>query len=227
MKENKLNSVHLDGFLEGLQYESQSSDGAVAWASVVTLHPKSAADGGRNLSDQFSYLHHDVRLTASDRDGVEALRKVWDGYSEVKGTSALYPCSLSGMLVVEGNDSFVSCDAGNLLRTDSVKTNDNNIVNIEGNLVSVAIRRFHAALDIELKEGVLKALVYMKENPAVWEKLSRGEFRKGDVLYLNGPLLSQRMTDGQTTLKMCAVSPHLVQKRQLDKKIRKKGSQTV
>ena len=228
MKKNTLNSVHLDGFLEGFRVTQSSPEEAFAWASVVTLHPKpEAAIGGLSAGDKYEYLHHDIRIEADDEEGVLHLRSVKNSFESLRDSAELYPCSVNGMLKAENDNSFVSCKVENFRRMDLVKTNDKNIANIEAEISSVVIGRTHANMRIRLSEGVFDVFVSQKDNPDIWKSVSGGEVKKGDVMYMNGPLLSQRLTDGDKVLKMSAISPHHVQKRQLDKRIRKKGSQSI
>ena len=227
MKKNILNSVHLDGILEGVRFESRQADEAVAWASVVTLHVRPQYPPDALPADKFERLHHDVMLTADDEEGVAHLDAVKAGFDSMRDSGELFACSLNGVLSIDKDNSFVRCASENFRRADMVKTNDNNIANIEGTVTQVSVGRLNAKLRIDLGDGELNVFVSQKDNPEVWGKISRGEFHKGDVLYMNGPLLSQRLTDGEMVVKMCAVSPHLVQNRKLDNKIRKKGSQSV
>ena len=226
MENKTLNIVHLDGILAGLSVKRLSDEHAVGSACVVTLLPTGEKSAGGE--ERFEKLRHDVIVEADDSEGVSHLLSMDESFRRSRESDSVFACSVSGSLASdESLNTYVSCGASGFQRTEKVKTNDNNIVNIEGEVTSVMVARSHVVIRFDVGDYHFESFLREKANRAAWETVMKGNIRKGDTVYFNGPLLSQRLSDGNHTMKMCAISPKVMKNRTLAKKVRRKGSQSV
>ena len=228
----KNNSVHLDGFLEGFRVLSRYKDRAVAWASVVTLHPKSMdADidsvGSFLPSEKYHKLHHQVQIVSGKED-MYKLDSLQDGFRLVRDGGSLYPCGLDGFLSSEGNDTFVVCNVADFRKLSEVMTNDNNLLSLTGEVVYAAAAGDKAKVSIKNDRCTIDSLISRKAQPDFWEMVAFGKISKGDTLQVSGPLLSGRFTaNGKDTVNVCTVSPRKMEVVSRGQKISRKGGQSI
>ena len=217
----KNNSVHLDGVLEAFKVLKTDESGGLAWASVVTLHPKDNMAGDTAPSVRYDRLHHDVQVLA-DKDSVDRLSFFAEGLKTQQESGSVFACSLDGRIGYDGKENFVVCDVKDLYRSDLVKTNGNNQVNVSGEVVSAAIMGENAKITVKVGDVIIESHVSRREHSSVWDMVAGGSLKKGNLVSFSGPLLSQQYTDGKQTMRSCSVSPHLFQKIGLDKKTTRK-----
>lgn len=223
----KNNTVHLDGVLEAFQVLKESEKGSLAWASVVTLHPKPGMPENTPPADRYNRIHHEVRVIAH-KGGADGLRSFSDGLQCASEAGEAFPCSVDGYLFSDGNESYVVCDAEDLRRIDFVKTNGNNRVNISGEVVSTSFTDETARVVIKTDEGEIASFISRRQNQAAWDMVVDGDLSKGDMLSISGPLHSVRQTsDGKSHVRTCMVSPHVMQKQKVQRRTAKRGGPTL
>lgn len=221
--EKEVNRVHLEGILEAFQILGKNNDKVVAWASVVTLHPKKFAFGEKaTASERFDLIHHDVRVVGRETD-MEKLEGFSASLDSMKNTSALLPCSVDGVLSSEGKDTFVLCWVDNLQKSDLVKTNDNNRVEFSGRVLSVSESGNSALMTVSAGNGNCEVVSFIPRSSEAWSLIHSGKIKRGDTVSLSGPLLSCNFTDGKKNMRIAMVSPHSVKKLDISKKIGKSG----
>ena len=223
----KNNSVHLEGALEAFQLLGEKDGSVLAWASVVTLHVKPGMPENTPPSQLYKRMHHEVRVVAG-KGKSDLLQSLSSGFQFSSESGEVFPCSVDGYLYSDGNESFVVCGADNIRRSDLVKTNGNNRVNILGEVVSTSYTDETATIRLKTDEGVLTSFISRRQNQASWDMVVDGNISKGDSLSITGPLLSTRQTsDGKRYVRTCMVSPHLLQKQNVQRRTTRRGVPTL
>ena len=220
----KNNKVHLDGVLEGFELVGATDDHSFALASLVTLHARPGVSVEAPQSERYAKIHHELRIV-SNSGNVDALDSFSKAFGEARSKGVPYPCSVDGHLFSDGNETYVVCGVDDLKRIDRIKTSGNNRVNITGEVVSTSHTNETATIRLKTDEGTISSFIFRRQNQSNWDMVVDGKVSKGDSLSIIGPLLSNRMTDGKKVLRFCQVSPHLIQKLNLEKSVtRKKGA---
>lgn len=220
----KVNSVQLDGLVESCRIVGELSGRTVAKLSVVTLHPNgSAGVASVPLSSQYDKFHHLVRVCASGETAkalalLEKELRTERAAGEVDLMS-LHPCSVSGVLRFgPDGDALVDVLDGGFSLTDRVKTRDNNLVRITGNVLSVSFTDESARLQVGTDEGPVSVFFPKSLNRSGWDAVSAGKLSKGDMLTLSGPLVVSEYTDGKKDIRTCMLTPHAIHKHKLERK---------
>lgn len=223
----KYNSVHLDGVLVAFQMLGERQGMQMAWASVMTLHPKAGVQEGASPSDMYLKMQHDVRITAGPKEA-DLLRSIEEGFKFASDSGEVFPCSVDGSLYSDGVESFVGCRADNLRRNHLVKTNGNNRVYILGEVISTSYTDETARIVLRTDEGELSSFIARRQNQACWDMVVDGKIAKGALLSVSGPLLSAKQTsDGKNYLRSCMVTPHVLHVQKEQRRTTRKGVRTI
>ena len=213
--------------MEAFRVVGEKDGTSYAWASVVTLHVKPGMQENTPPSQLYKRVHHEVRVVA-DKEKAGLLESLASGFQFSSESGEVFACSVDGYLYSDGNESFVVCEADNMRRSDLVKTNGNNRVNILGEVVSTSYTDETATIRLKTDEGVLTSFISRRQNQANWDMVVDGNISKGDSLSITGPLLSTSETsDGKRYVRTCMVSPHLLQKQNVLKRTTRRGVPTL
>lgn len=221
MKNN--NSVHLEGVVESCKLAGEVSGKTVAKLSVITLHPKEGIDAGASPSQKYERYRHMVRLVM-DGEGVAVVKSLERELAMEKASSqpdiaSLHPCIIEGTLRSQDGENFVEASNEGFSLTDRVRTRDNNVAHIVGKVISTSYTDESARIRVATAEGVVNSFFPRSVNQAGWEAVSSGKLKKGDVVSMDGPMLSAEFSDGKKTLRTYMVTPHHISRQKLERKV--------
>lgn len=217
------NTVFLDGIIEECSVIS-GGDKSLAEMTVVTLHPNVCGTRGEQLSSRYDKFRHDVRVSF-DGPGNE-FRKMESeinvGFYMRPGISELLCCRLRGALCVEDDGNvFISVDGNSpdgFQRTDSVETINNNFAAVTGKVVSTSYSDGSARISVDIGNGVIDSFTVHETNLVGWDAVASGNIKKGDTVYMSGPLIVGEYSNGEKTLKTCMLSFHEIQNLKQEKR---------
>lgn len=219
------NSVHLDGMVESCRIVGQFKGKSVAKLSVITLHPKADLSASDELtpSKRFDKMRHVVRVVAAG-DLAQSLRSLETSLKVERAvgsaeTADLHPCSVDGYIASQDGENFIESREGGFRLTEKVKTKENNVAHVSGRVESVVYSNESARILVSTKEGDINSFFPKSLNRSGWDAIAEGRIKKGDVVSMSGPLIAGEFTDGKKTLRTYMVTPHVIQKLSLEKKV--------
>ena len=215
----KTNSVHLEGHVGSVFILSRDENRTVAGLQFYTFIPKEGAPKTGKPSERFDYMRHKVRVTAVGPDG--------DRLLEIERICAadpgIHPYELKGVLRdLPDGSNLVDCRIEDLKPTRSIQTNPelNNVAKIAGSVVSTTYSDRFAKVLIDTGQGNVSVFFPKETFGEAWEAVSKGRMKKGTMLAIEGPLLSQEFTDGKSRFLVSVVTPHVMQQEKLTKRRR-------
>lgn len=220
----KVNKVHLDGGVASCRVVPSPDSRAVAEVLLYTLYPAGAES--RLPSERYGKMYHRVRVVGEAGDA-GALSSLRDLESRLKdGPSGRPECrSVDGELVSVGDVAFVECPLSAFRPSESLKVQDNNLVEISGSVLECSHTDRGASVTIQSGRSRVTTFISREINQGAWEMVSQGRLPKGEAVLLKGPMLTRDYTDGRKTISATVVSVHEV--RQLRREVRKGNNPTL
>lgn len=221
------NSIHLDGAVDSCRLVRDRKGRSMAAVVLRTFHPRLHVPQTAKASERYEMLYHRVAVVVD-----ESNRSMLEGIaSELKAGergSVLVPCSVDGSLVFSDGDAIVQCPADGISRHEKLNVSDNNKVTLTGRITELSVPGQSASLLVHTRSGDVRVFVLKDVNPQGWNDIAEGRvFKKNDMVYLSGPLLSRMHTDGEKDIRICSVSARTLSQLKLSKDVRKKSGPSV
>lgn len=225
----KTNSVSLDGLVSVCHSFRKHDDGGVeADFTLSTAIANPEATAAMPIKDRIKeFMHHRIKVVAAAGVEAEALTDLAESCR--RGDSEVRIYKAKGTLIDLGDESLVLCSWKDFQKSKVMTLSNNNDAVIAGTIVSIS--HSDAFATVKLDTGVSTVMTHFSKATfgVAWDSIDSGKLRKGDMLWMKGPLLSQNYTDGVRTVRRAVLTPHQMKQIKLKQDVttKKKKSRGV